>query len=116
MGKAVIIASTFSDEASAADIGKKMIQAKLAACVNIAPVRSIYSWKGKVEDQQECHALFKTTKESASKLKEELTKLHPYDVPEIIELDVAGVSVSYLSWLVDSTQGVPKKRNHPPKR
>ena len=116
MGKAVIIASTFSDEVAAAGIGNKMVQAKLAACVNISPVRSIYSWKDKVEDQQECLALFKTTKESAGKLKKELAKVHPYDVPEIIEIDVAGVSVSYLSWLVDSTQGVAKKRDHPAKR
>ena len=116
MDRAVIIASTFSDEATAAGVGKKMVEDKLAACVNLAPVRSIYSWKGKVEDQQECLALFKTTKESAGKLKEELARVHPYDVPEIIEIDISDVSAPYLSWLIESTQGVAKKRNHPAKR
>ena len=116
MDTAVIIISTFSDEATAAGIGKKMVKTKLAACVNLAPVRSIYSWKGKVEDQQECLALFKTTIRSANKLKDELARVHPYDVPEIIEIGVSDVSALYLSWLVDSTKGVAKKRNHAAKR
>jgi periplasmic divalent cation tolerance protein len=116
MGKAIIVVSTFSDEATAAGIGRQMVEKKLAACVNLAPVRSIYSWKNKIEDQQECLALFKTTKATASKLKAELARVHPYDVPEIIEIGASDASAPYLSWLVDSTKGVAQKRDHPAKR
>lgn len=113
---AVIVVSTFSDEATAADVGKRMVEQGLAACVNFTKVRSIYAWKGKLEDQQECLALFKTTAMSAKKLKEELAKVHPYDVPEIIEIKASDVSKPYLSWLVDSTERVAKKRHHAAKR
>ena len=116
MGKAVIVVSTFSDEATAAGIGREMVEKKLAACVNLAPVRSIYSWINKIEDQQEWLALFKTTQASTSKLKEELARVHPYDVPEIIEIAASDVSAPYLSWLVDSTKSIAQKRDHPAKR
>lgn len=114
--KAVIIVSTFSGEIPAAAIGKKMVEMGLAACVNFTKVRSIYAWKGRVEDQEEYIAFFKTTKESAEKLKEELAKAHPYDVPEIVEIKMNDVSKPYLSWLADSTERIAKKRNHSAKR
>jgi periplasmic divalent cation tolerance protein len=110
--KAVIIVSTFSGEVPAANIGKKMVEMGLAACVNFTKVRSIYAWKSKVDDQEEYIAFFKTTKESAKKLKQELAKAHPYDVPEIVEIKVNDVSKPYLSWLVDSTERIAKKRDH----
>jgi periplasmic divalent cation tolerance protein len=110
--KAVIIVSTFSGEAQAADIGKRMVEMGLAACVNFTKVRSIYAWKAKVEDQEEYIAFFKTPKVSAKKLKAELAKAHPYDVPEIVEIKMSDVSKPYLSWLADSTERIAKKRNH----
>jgi len=116
--KAVIVVSTFSTEESAAEIGKKLVEKGLCACVNFAKVRSIYSWKGKVEDQPEYIAFFKVAKGSAKALKEELARVHPYDVPEIVEIKMSDVSKQYLSWLVDtkSAHRVTKKRNHPAKR
>jgi periplasmic divalent cation tolerance protein len=111
-----IILSTFPSEESAAGVARKVVGGRLCACVNFAKIRSIYAWRGKVEDQQEFVALFKTTSKSARKLKAEIARLHPYEVPEIVELKMAGVSKSYLSWLVESTEGVPKKRNNAAKR
>ena len=118
MGKtrAVIVVSTFSGEVLAADIGKKMVERGLCACVNFTPVRSIYTWKGKVEDHEEYIAFFKTTRESAKALKEALAKVHPYEVPEIIELKLSDVSKPYLSWLESSSKRVAKKRDHAAKR
>jgi periplasmic divalent cation tolerance protein len=114
--KAVIIVSTFSGEVLAADIGKKMVERGLCACVNFTKVRSIYAWKGKVEDHEEYIAFFKTTRGSAKELKDALSKIHPYEVPEIVELKMSDVSRPYLSWLESSAQRVPKKRNHAAKR
>jgi periplasmic divalent cation tolerance protein len=69
-----------------------------------------------MEDQKEFIALFKTTAKSAKKLKAEIARLHPYEVPEIVELKMQDVSRSYLSWLAESTDGVPKKRHNATKR
>jgi periplasmic divalent cation tolerance protein len=109
----VIILSTFPSEELAAEIANKVVKAKLCACVNLTKIRSIYSWHGKVEDQPEFIALFKTTAKSAKKLKEEIIRLHPYEVPEIVELKMADVSKPYLSWLsAESMYRVAKKRHN----
>jgi periplasmic divalent cation tolerance protein len=108
----VIILSTFPSEESAAEAAEKVVKGKLCACVNFTKIRSIYSWKGRLEDQQEFIALFKTTARSAKKLKAEIARLHPYEVPEIVELKMSDVSKSYLSWLLEeSTNSVAKKRH-----
>lgn len=114
--RGTIIMSTFPSEESAAGVARKVVGGGLCACVNFAQVRSIYSWRRKMEDQKEFVALFKTTARSAKKLKAEIAKLHPYEVPEIIELKMDDVSKSYFSWLVESAEGVPKKRNDTAKR
>jgi len=112
----VIILSTFPSEELAAEIANKVVSARLCACVNFTKVRSIYSWHGKVEDQTEFIALFKTTSRSARKLKDEILKLHPYEVPEIVELKMTDVSKSYLSWLgAELMQTVAKKGHNPTK-
>lgn len=111
-----IILSTFPSEESVAELASKVVGDRLCACVNFTKIRSIYSWRGKVEDHQEFIALFKTTAKSARKLKAEIAKLHPYKVPEIVELITDDVSKSYLSWLVESTEGVAKKRHNAAKR
>jgi periplasmic divalent cation tolerance protein len=109
----VIILSTFPSEELAAEIANKVVRAKLCACVNFTKIRSIYSWHGKVEDQPEFIALFKATAKSARKLKEEIVRLHPYEVPEIVELKMTDVSKPYLSWLsAESMYRVAKKRHN----
>jgi len=99
----VIIVSTFPSKQSVTSIANKLVKKKLAACVNITNISSIYAWKGKIENQSEYLALFKTSKKNQSKLKKELQKLHPYDIPEIAEINVDSINQSYLKWIVDST-------------
>jgi len=99
----VIIVSTFPSKQSVTSIANKLVKKKLVACVNIINISSIYAWKGKIENQSEYLALFKTSKKNQSKLKKELQKLHPYDIPEIAEINVDSINQSYLKWIVDST-------------
>ncbi|MDF2427207.1 MAG: divalent-cation tolerance protein CutA, partial [Nitrosopumilus sp.] len=73
------------------------------ACVNISKISSIYSWKGKVENSSEYLAIFKTTEKNRALLKKKIRETHPYDVPEIAEIDIASIDKSYLKWLVEST-------------
>ena len=100
----VIIVSTFPDKQSITKIANQMVKKKLAACVNITKISSVYAWKGKIENQSEYLALFKTTKKTMVDLKKELKKLHPYDIPEIAEINVDSINQPYLKWLVDSTR------------
>lgn len=113
----IVLVSTYPDKKSIYQIAHVVVEQKLAACVNYTKINSIYSWKGKIEDAEEFLALFKTTVKSKQKLKEEIAKSHPYDVPEIVEIKMDNVSVPYMKWLEESTLGSkPKKRNHSSKR
>jgi periplasmic divalent cation tolerance protein len=113
----VMIVSTFPSEELASRIAHLVVSAKLCACVNFTKIRSIYSWHGKVEDQHEFIVLFKTTSKSAKKLKAEIVRLHPYEVPEIVELKMSDVSKPYLSWLAEeSMYHISKNRHNAAKR
>ena len=99
----VIIISTFPSKQSVTSIANQLVKKKLVACVNITKISSVYAWKGKIENQNEYLALFKTTKKNQLALKKELEKLHPYDVPEIAEINIESINQPYMKWLVDST-------------
>ena len=101
--KPIIIVSTFPNKIITKRIANQLVKQKLAACVNITKIDSVYSWKGKIQNDSEYLALFKTTKTKLRPLKKELEKLHPYDVPEIVEINPISINKPYLKWLVDST-------------
>ena len=83
--KPVIIVSTFPNKTVTKKIANQLVKKKLAACVNITKIDSVYSWKGKIQNDSEYLAIFKTTKKNEKTLKNEIKKLHPYDVPEIAD-------------------------------
>ncbi len=101
--KPTIIVSTFPDKKSITKIANDVVKSKLAACVNITKISSIYAWQGKIENTPEYLALFKTTTKNKKSLKEKIKATHPYDVPEIAEIDVDSINKPYLDWLIDST-------------
>ena len=101
--KPVIIVSTFPSKQSVNSIADLLVKKKLAACVNIIKISSVYTWVGKTENKDEYLALFKTTKKNQLTLKKELEKLHPYVVAEIAEINVESINQPYMKWLVDST-------------
>lgn len=101
--KPVLIVSTYPDKKSISKIANKLVKNKIAACVNITKISSIYSWQGKIENTDEFLAIFKTTQKNRLKLKAMIKNTHPYKVPEIAELDVMAINEPYLQWLVDST-------------
>ena len=101
--KPIIIISTYPNKKSITKIANKLVQNKIAACVNITKISSIYSWQGKIENVSEYIALFKTTQKNKKSLKEKIKASHPYDVPEIAEINITSINKSYLKWLVEST-------------
>ena len=101
--KPVIIISTYPDKKSIIKISNELVKTKLAACLNITKIFSIYAWQGKIENTSENLAIFKTTNKNKKILKEKIKSTHPYDVPEIVEIDVLSINKPYLDWLVNST-------------
>ena len=101
--KPVIIVSTYPNKKSITKTANKLVKNRLAACVNVTKISSTYAWKGKIENTTEYLALFKTTKKNQNNLKKEIKRTHPYDVPEIAEIDIRSINQPYLKWLIEST-------------
>jgi periplasmic divalent cation tolerance protein len=101
--KLVIIISTYPTKTSISKIANELVKNKTVACVNISKISSIYSWKNKVENTSEYLAIFKTLTKNKTVLKKKIKETHPYEVPEIVEIDAVSVNRSYLNWLVEST-------------
>ncbi len=98
-----LILCTCPDQDSAQTIAEHLIDQKLAACVNILPgITSIYSWQGNRESAQELLLVIKTTKTVYGALEKTITELHPYELPEIIAVNIENGSAGYLSWISDS--------------
>lgn len=94
-----VVFITVPNEESGAKIARTLVEKKLAACVNIIRnVRSIYFWKGEVQDEPELLLVVKTKEYLFDKLKEEVEKIHPYTVPEIIGFEIKKSAEKYATW------------------
>jgi len=83
----------------------EILKLKLAACASKINIDSKFWWEGKIDKEKECLIIFKTRKELVKKLFEKIKEIHPYEVPEIIEIKVEKVYNKYFEWLKNSTQG-----------
>ena len=101
--KAVIVQTTTSNEEEAKKIAKILIQDKLAACVHLKDIESLYNWDGKLCCESETLLRKKKKKELFSKVKSKILELHSYDTPEIIELDISNISEDYLKFIKENT-------------
>ncbi len=101
--KPIVIISTYPNKKSITKIANELVQNNIVACVNIIKISSIYSWQGKIENSSEYLALFKTIQKNKKSLKEKIKSTHPYNVPEIAEINITSINNSYLKWLVEST-------------
>lgn len=101
--KVVIVQTTTSNEEEAKKIAKILIQDKLAACVQLKNIESLYNWDGKLCCERETLLSIKTKKELFSKVKSKILELHSYDTPEIIELDISNISEDYLKFIKENT-------------
>lgn len=106
MAEARVVLTTIGDEQKASDLASALVERRLAACVNIVgPIRSVYRWKGNVERETEFLLIIKTTSDQAARLEAAFKELHPYELPERVELAVEGGSEDYLAWIAGEVQG-----------
>ena len=102
--KPLLVLTTVGADFDARALAHTLVEARLAACVNIIDrIHSVYRWEGRVADDGEQLLLIKTTDARVDALREELFRLHPYDVPEFVVLPIESVSEAYGSWLLSST-------------
>ncbi len=103
MTEMLLVLSTFANEEDAARVTRALVDERLIACANLIPgVRSIYRWKGAVEDQREVVAMMKSRKQDWSALLSRLHELHPYEVPECVALRLAAGAPKYMAWLEET--------------
>ncbi len=101
-----VVLCTVPDGEVAERIAKEVVEAKLAACVNILPgVRSIYAWKGELCDDAELLMVIKTQVARVEALAARIGASHPYDNPEVIMLPLIGGLSAYLDWVRQGTGG-----------
>lgn len=101
----VVILVTAASLRESKKIAKHLVEAKLAACVNISqPIRSVYQWEGKIADHKEYQLFIKSTRDLFSEIKAAISKIHSYHTPEIVCLPIIDGSRNYLQWIGDSVK------------
>lgn len=99
----LIIYTTLPDETVTKEISNTLVNENLVACVNFFPIRSVYKWENKINEDNE-YGLFMKTRESLyGKVEKRLKELHPYEVPAIVSYKINNGLKSYLSWIEKET-------------
>lgn len=103
--QALIALCTCPDRETAARIAAALVDANLAACVNILPgITSVYRWEGQRESATEALLIIKTLESRYQALEQAIREAHPYELPEIIAVSVEQGLADYLAWIGDSVQ------------
>ncbi|MFH1820395.1 MAG: divalent-cation tolerance protein CutA [Candidatus Nealsonbacteria bacterium] len=95
----IFVYVTFPDKKTAQKIGEGLIRKKLAACLNIMPIDSIYEWRGKIKKKREVASFIKTTSAKFKPVEKYILKNHPYATPCILEIKLGRIARGYLKWL-----------------
>jgi periplasmic divalent cation tolerance protein len=101
----IVVLTTVGTKQFANDLAQSIVSARLAACVQIQQVQSVYRWKGKVCSEPECVLAIKTTDAKYEELEQHIRANHSYEMPEIVRMPIAGGSAEYLAWIGESVGG-----------
>ena len=103
--EALVVFVTSPSAEKALELGRTLVEERLAACANLLPaIRSVYWWEGKVQEEGEALVLLKTTRARFGALRDRVLTLHPYQVPEVVAVEVAAGNAAYLEWIVKETR------------
>lgn len=101
----VIVMTTLPADADAGTFAQALVEARLAACVNLLPVmESVYRWEGRIDQERERQLVIKTSRLNLPALWDRVRDLHPYEVPEFIVLPIIDGNDAYLRWVGESTR------------
>ena len=100
-GKYSITISTCPNKDTAKSIAKLLVENRLAACVQMFPIESVYVWQDKICDESEIMLLIKSKAEMFGRISALITKYHTYEVPQIIQIPITGGLPEYLKWIED---------------
>ncbi|MCU0977360.1 MAG: divalent-cation tolerance protein CutA [Steroidobacteraceae bacterium] len=101
-----VVLTTCPDDTSAEILARRLVEERLAACVNRVPgLRSTYWWQGAVHDEPEVLLIAKTSAGRVATLSARIQELHPYELPEVIALPVALGAERYLAWMGQTVAG-----------
>ena len=102
----VLVLSTAGSQEEAKTIATKLVESRLAACVNIIPrIQSVYRWQAKVESAEEFLLVIKTLKNLEDAVRAAIRELHSYELPEFIVISIESGSGEYLKWIEGSVGG-----------
>jgi periplasmic divalent cation tolerance protein len=106
MDSPLLVYTTFPDMDTALSVGEALVRDRLIACANVLPgMRSVYAWKGEVEQGQEAVAILKTRKGLQDRVHQALKERHPYETPAILFIEPTGADAATLDWLFGETAG-----------
>ena len=106
MAELIQIITTTDSDIEAFEIGKALIEARLAACVNIqGPIKSIYRWDGKLDKTMEWQCIIKTDASLFSEVEKFILSKHSYEIPEIIAVPILDANQSYQDWVEEELEG-----------
>ncbi|MGE5346149.1 MAG: divalent-cation tolerance protein CutA [Acidithiobacillales bacterium] len=116
----LLVTTTVGTEEQALDIAHHLVDRHLAACVNIIPrIRSVFFWKGKVNDDSEWKLIVKTAPGNFEKVRDAIKRLHAYDLPEILGIYADRAGALSAKWVVDSSTPrtpAPRRKKTPPRK
>ncbi len=98
----IIVYVTCNSDEEGSRLADLLIREHLAACVNILPVKSTYSWEGKIEQQSEQLLIIKSIKSRFEALRKAVKNNHSYENPEIIAIDVSDATDDYINWVINA--------------
>lgn len=100
----MIVFTTLPDQDSARQLAGQLVEARLAACVNVmSPCLSIYRWQGRLNEDGEIPLIIKTRADLYDRLEAFVRERHPYELPELVALDITHGLPGYLAWLAAET-------------
>ncbi len=104
------VLTSVSTEKQALDLAHALVQRRLAACVNVLPVaRSIFRWKGRVQQDSEFLLLIKTLEANFEAVRGAIKELNAYELPEIVGFPAAKIDAAFAAWVTESSTGTPSE-------
>ena len=100
----IVVFTNFPTQEGAIALSEALIEQQLAACVNVlGPCTSVYRWQGAIESAQEFPVLIKTQRQHYGRVEQLIKMMHPYELPEVVMIPIAGGLPAYLQWIVGET-------------